>query len=76
MAKNETLTNLLLEFLFGKTDGKPKEAKHIFKLYLSLGNYDDATKTAVFVAREEQLAGKGRCLLELELIIKTLSSID
>lgn len=59
-ANNDTLTNLLIEYLMGDHDGIPKDAKYLFKLYLSLKKYVEAAKTAVLIARQEQLSGNYR----------------
>jgi len=34
-----------------------KDAKYIFKLYMSLGQFKEAAKTAIIIAREEQIYG-------------------
>ncbi|RNA38921.1 WD repeat-containing [Brachionus plicatilis] len=59
-ANNDTLTNILIEYLMGDHDGMPKDAKYLFKLYLSLKKYVEAAKTAVLIARQEQLSGNYR----------------
>eukprot|EP01135_Chromosphaera_perkinsii_P002400 Nk52_evm6s223 gene=Nk52_evmTU6s223 len=56
-AKNESLAHSLIDFLMGDTDGIPKDAKYIFKLYMSLGQFREAARTAVIIAREEQTIG-------------------
>ena len=38
-ANNDALTNLVIEYLMGDHDGMPKDAKYLFKLYLSLKKY-------------------------------------
>ena len=57
MAKDDNLTHELIDYLMGETDGTPKETKYIFKLYMSLGQYKQASRTAVIIAREEQALG-------------------
>eukprot|EP01012_Entosiphon_sulcatum_P034005 TRINITY_DN4306_c0_g1_i1.p1 TRINITY_DN4306_c0_g1~~TRINITY_DN4306_c0_g1_i1.p1 ORF type:complete len:1383 (+),score=422.30 TRINITY_DN4306_c0_g1_i1:301-4449(+) len=59
-AKNETLTHLLMDFLMGEPDGQPKDPNYIFKLYMALGNYEKAGKTAVIIAKQEQEIGNYR----------------
>ena len=44
----------------GETDGVPKEPFHIYRLYLALGNYAQAAKTAIIIARQEQELGNYR----------------
>jgi WD repeat-containing protein 19 len=59
-ANNEGLTTILIEYLMGDHDGMPKDAKYLFKLYLSLKKYVEAAKTAVLIARQEQQSGNYR----------------
>ena len=59
-ARNDMLTHTLIDFLMGETDGVPKEPFHIYRLYLALGNYAQAAKTAIIIARQEQDLGKYR----------------
>ncbi|XP_037530887.1 WD repeat-containing protein 19 [Nematolebias whitei] len=59
-AKDESLTNQLIEYLLGESDGIPKEAKYLFRLYMALQQYREAARTAIIIAREEQLAGNYR----------------
>jgi WD repeat-containing protein 19 len=56
-ARNDMLTHTLIDFLMGETDGVPKEPFHIYRLYLALGNYTQAAKTAVIISRQEQDLG-------------------
>jgi WD repeat-containing protein 19 len=44
----------------GDHDEMPKDAKYLFKLYLSLKKYVEAAKTAVLIARQEQISGNYR----------------
>ncbi|KAJ3412566.1 WD repeat-containing protein 19 [Chytridiales sp. JEL 0842] len=67
LAQNDALTHELIDYLMGETDGVPKEAKYIFKLYMSLGSYKDAARTAVIIAREEQTLGNYRVAHDLLL---------
>jgi len=56
-AKSDTLTHTLIDFLMGETDGVPKDPNFIFRLYMALGNYGQAAKTAIIIARQEQELG-------------------
>ncbi|KAI8836727.1 hypothetical protein BJ741DRAFT_708422 [Chytriomyces cf. hyalinus JEL632] len=67
LAKSDGLTHELIDYLMGENDGVPKEAKYIFKLYMSLGAYRDAARTAVIIAREEQMLGNYRTAHDLLL---------
>ncbi|KAI8918944.1 hypothetical protein BC831DRAFT_481578 [Entophlyctis helioformis] len=64
-AKNDALTHELIDFLMGETDGMPKDAKYIFKLYMSLGQFKEAARTAIIIAREEQVLGNYRAAHDL-----------
>ncbi|KAF6022231.1 WDR19 [Bugula neritina] len=44
----------------GETDGMPKDAKYLFRLYMALKQYPEAARTAIIIAREEQNAGQYR----------------
>lgn len=59
-AKDEQITRQLIDYLIGETDGVPKDFKYLFRLYMSLGQYREAAKTAIIIAREEQNAGNYR----------------
>ncbi|KAJ3099152.1 WD repeat-containing protein 19 [Phlyctochytrium planicorne] len=81
LAKNDKLTHELIDYLMGESDGVPKvklsnlhvllkkqkEAKYIFKLYMSLGSFRDAARTAIIIAREEQTLGNYRAAHDLLL---------
>ena len=54
------LARQLIEFLMGETDGVPKDAKYLFRLYMARKQYKEAAKTAVIIAREEQAGGNYR----------------
>lgn len=60
LARDDGLTSQLVNFLMGDTDGKPKEPKYLFKLYMALKQYREAARTAIIIAREEQNAGNYR----------------
>ena len=51
------LTNTLIDFLMGESDGVPKDPKFIFRLYMALGKYPEAVRTANIIARQEQELG-------------------
>jgi WD repeat-containing protein 19 len=59
-ANNDYLTNSVIEYLMGDIDGMPKDAKYLFKLYMSLKKYIEAAKTAVLIARQQQQNGNYR----------------
>eukprot|EP00051_Salpingoeca_urceolata_P033288 m.20040 g.20040 ORF g.20040 m.20040 type:complete len:1352 (-) comp6065_c0_seq2:172-4227(-) len=59
-SKDEGLTRQLVDYLLGKSDGTPKNAKYLFKLHMALQKYRDAAQTAIIIAREEQTAGNYR----------------
>jgi WD repeat-containing protein 19 len=56
-AKSDAVTHALIDYLMGETDGQPKDPKWVFKLYLALGDYQQATKTASIIADQEQASG-------------------
>uniref|UniRef100_A0A671M968 WD repeat domain 19 n=1 Tax=Sinocyclocheilus anshuiensis TaxID=1608454 RepID=A0A671M968_9TELE len=59
-AKDEALTNQLIDYLMGESDGMPKDAKYLFRLYMALKQYREAARTAIIIAREERSAGNYR----------------
>ena len=59
-ARSDVLTHMLIDFLMGETDGIPKDPNYIFRLYMALGNYPQAAKTAIIIARQEQELGNYR----------------
>ncbi|XP_024914661.1 WD repeat-containing protein 19-like isoform X1 [Cynoglossus semilaevis] len=59
-AKDSSLTNQLINYLIGETDGIPKDVKYLFRLYMALQQYKEAAQTAVIIAREAQFAGNYR----------------
>lgn len=59
-AADAHLSRQLIDFLMGETDGIPKDAKFLFRLYMALGQYEKAAKTAVIIAKEEQALGNYR----------------
>jgi len=59
-ANDDTLTHQLIDYLMGETDGAPKDAKYLFRLYMALHQHREAARTAIIIAREEQNAGNYR----------------
>uniref|UniRef100_A0A915JBW9 WD repeat-containing protein 19 n=1 Tax=Romanomermis culicivorax TaxID=13658 RepID=A0A915JBW9_ROMCU len=73
-AQDGALTERLLKFLVGETDGVPKvvilleqtdfklslDPRHLFSLYLAKKMFTQASKTALVIAREEQNTGQYR----------------
>uniref|UniRef100_A0A4W4G701 Anaphase-promoting complex subunit 4 WD40 domain-containing protein n=1 Tax=Electrophorus electricus TaxID=8005 RepID=A0A4W4G701_ELEEL len=59
-AKDDALTNQLIDYLMGESDGMPKDAKYLFRLYMALKQYRESARTAIIIAREEQSAGNYR----------------
>jgi WD repeat-containing protein 19 len=47
----------VVDYLMGEVDGVPKDAKHLFRLYISVRMFREAAKTASIIAREEQMKG-------------------
>jgi WD repeat-containing protein 19 len=56
-AKSQILTHTLIDYLMGEEDGVPKDPNYIFRLYMALGNFKQAAKTANIIARQEQELG-------------------
>ena len=79
-ARSDVLTHMLIDFLMGETDGIPKDPNYIFRLYMALGNYPQAAKTAIIIARQEQELGNYRIahgiLFETHLTHKTFFLLD
>ncbi|XP_060593463.1 multiple epidermal growth factor-like domains protein 11 isoform X2 [Ruditapes philippinarum] len=59
-ANDDQLTHKLVNFLTGDTDGVPKDAKYLFRLYMALKQWREAGRTAIIIAQEEQSAGNYR----------------
>mmetsp|Transcript_13440 Transcript_13440/g.31546 ORF Transcript_13440/g.31546 Transcript_13440/m.31546 type:complete len:1359 (-) Transcript_13440:179-4255(-) len=55
--RNEMLTHTLVDYLMGEHDRIVKDPNYIFRLYMALGNYRQAARTAVIIARQEQEMG-------------------
>ncbi|OQR75032.1 WD repeat-containing protein 19-like [Tropilaelaps mercedesae] len=56
-AQDKELAAKLTNFLTGESDGIPKDLRYLCRLYINLGRYSDAAKTAVVIAEEEQDSG-------------------
>lgn len=56
-SQNENLIQQLIDFLAGEKDGVPKDSSYTYRLYLALKKYENAAKTALIIAREEQDLG-------------------
>ena len=56
-ARSDVVTHALIDFLMGEADGAPKDPKWVFKLYLALGDFAQASKTAGIIADQEQRQG-------------------
>lgn len=50
----------ICNFFIGETDGIPKDAKYLFRLYMAKRQYKEAARTAIIIAREEQAQGNYR----------------
>ncbi|MCI4395062.1 hypothetical protein PGIGA_G00175990 [Pangasianodon gigas] len=59
-AKDQALSNQLIDYLMGESDGIPKDAKYLFRLYMAVKLYRESVRTAIIIAREEQTAGNYR----------------
>lgn len=57
ISQNDTLTHELIDFLIGDRDGVPKDPNYIYRLYMALKKYEEASKTAMLIAKQEQDAG-------------------
>lgn len=59
-SREESVIRSLIDFLIGDVDGVPKDFKYLFRLYMKLGHFKEAAKTALIIAREEQSSGNYR----------------
>lgn len=59
-SNNEKLAKSLIEFLLGDTDGSPKDPKYLFRLYMARKQFQEAAKTALIIANQEQVNGNYR----------------
>uniref|UniRef100_A0A8C4Q3Q0 IFT121-like zinc finger domain-containing protein n=1 Tax=Eptatretus burgeri TaxID=7764 RepID=A0A8C4Q3Q0_EPTBU len=60
LAKDEVLKSQLIDYLMGETDGIPKDAHYLFRLYMALDQHEEAARTAIIITREEQAQGNYR----------------
>eukprot|EP00736_Rhodelphis_marinus_P010453 Rmarinus@m.5781 len=56
-AKNDDLSQRLIDYLLGEKDGQTKDSKHVLKLYLVMGKYAQAANAALLIAKQEQNMG-------------------
>lgn len=73
-ARNDMLTHTLIDHLMGETDGIPKDPNFIFRLYMALGNYAQAAKTALIIARQEQELGNYK--LARDVLVETHRQLE
>ncbi|KAG5897933.1 hypothetical protein JTB14_014047 [Gonioctena quinquepunctata] len=59
-SNDDSLSNTLIEFLLGESDGLPKDPKYLFRLYMAKKQYREASKSALIIANEEQINGNYR----------------
>lgn len=59
-AQKQDLTEQLIDYVMGETDGNPKEAIYLFKLYIAMKQFPEAARTAVIMSLEEQQHGNYR----------------
>lgn len=59
-ASNDQLAKNLIDYLLGDNDGFPKEPKYLFRLYMARKQFQEAAKTAVIIANQEQVSGNYR----------------
>jgi WD repeat-containing protein 19 len=59
-AGDEAPVQRLTDYLIGEIDTVPKDARYLFQMYMALGQYPEAARTAILIAREDQTAGNYR----------------
>lgn len=64
-SNDDKLAAQLIEFLLGETDGKPKEPKLLFRLYMARKQFREAAKTSIIISGQEQIAGNYRSAHDL-----------
>lgn len=64
-SNDDKLASQLIEFLLGETDGRPKDPKLLFRLYMARKQFKEAAKAAVIIANQEQIAGNYRSAHDL-----------
>lgn len=73
-SQNESLTHQLIDFLVGEKDGVPKDPNYIYRLYLALKKYEEAAKTALIIARQEQ--DLGNYSLAHSVVVETIRQLE
>lgn len=73
-ARNDMLTHTLIDYLMGENDGIPKDPNFIFRLYMALGNYAQAAKTAIIISRQEQELGNYK--MAHDVLVETHRQLD
>ena len=73
-ARSQMLTHTLIDYLMGEEDGIPKDPNYIFRLYMALGNYKQAAKTANIIARQEQELGNYK--MAHHLLYETIKDLE
>merc|ERR1719352_1370934 len=66
-ARNDLLTNTLIDYLMGESDHVPKDPNYVYRLHKALGNYAQASQTAVLITKQEQDIGNYRVAHDLLL---------
>jgi WD repeat-containing protein 19 len=64
-SNDDRLASNLIEFLLGESDGKPKDPKLLFRLYMARKQFREAAKTSVIISNQEQIAGNYRAAHDL-----------
>ncbi|KAL0246396.1 hypothetical protein GEMRC1_007608 [Eukaryota sp. GEM-RC1] len=72
-SNNDLLIRTIFDFLMGDSDGKPKDVHHLFTLYVKLGHFNEAAKTAVIIAGQE--IESGHYLEARNTLFKTLRKV-
>lgn len=65
LAKLESLSQRLHGYLLGELDGEPKDARYLFAMYMANGQYQEASQTAILIAKEDQNTGNYRTARDL-----------
>eukprot|EP00055_Hartaetosiga_balthica_P018073 m.128120 g.128120 ORF g.128120 m.128120 type:complete len:1383 (-) comp9449_c2_seq5:5705-9853(-) len=60
LAKDEALTQKVINFLLGASDGVPKDSTFLLRLYMATEQFTAASKTALTIARDERTTGSYR----------------
>jgi len=56
-ARHEHHTQKLTDYLMGEHDGNPKDPNWLYRMHLALGDYRQAARTQVIIAKQEQEQG-------------------